>query len=189
MWKAFQVLEHWESLGKSRKKRIRVQQLSIHGPRRWEQVILCSSVGGTSTIFTCTIFLGLASPYRLQRLSSSEHSAGRNSTSWKRIKDGPFWKEKIAIFREYPSLPSKTSLPCIPALNQLCFKVIFPPFSYQSHQGWITFSSQNGQMPIIPAKFFSPALPSGGEGDDRGWDGWMASPTQWTWVWVNSSSW
>ena len=29
----------------------------------------------------------------------------------------------------------------------------------------------------------------GGEGDDRGWDGWMASPTQCTWVWVNSRSW
>ena len=28
-----------------------------------------------------------------------------------------------------------------------------------------------------------------GEGDDRGWYGWMASPTQWTWVWVNSGSW
>ena len=29
-----------------------------------------------------------------------------------------------------------------------------------------------------------------GEGDgDRGWDGWIASPTQWTWVWVNSGSW
>ena len=28
-----------------------------------------------------------------------------------------------------------------------------------------------------------------GEGDDRGWDGWMASPTQWTWVWVDSRSW
>ena len=28
-----------------------------------------------------------------------------------------------------------------------------------------------------------------GEGNDRGWDGWMASPTQWTWVWVNSGSW
>ena len=25
--------------------------------------------------------------------------------------------------------------------------------------------------------------------DDRGWDGWMASPTQWTWVWVDSGSW
>ena len=32
-------------------------------------------------------------------------------------------------------------------------------------------------------------LKVGGEGDDRGWDGWMASLTQWTWVWVNSRSW
>ena len=32
-------------------------------------------------------------------------------------------------------------------------------------------------------------LGAGGEGDDRGWDVWMASLTQWTWVWVNSRSW
>ena len=32
-------------------------------------------------------------------------------------------------------------------------------------------------------------LKTGGEGDDRGWDGWMASPSWWTWVWVNSRSW
>ena len=32
-------------------------------------------------------------------------------------------------------------------------------------------------------------LKSGGEGDDRGWDGWMELPTQWTWVWVSSGSW
>ena len=31
-------------------------------------------------------------------------------------------------------------------------------------------------------------LGAGGEGDDRGWDGCMASPTRWTWVWVNSRS-
>ena len=29
----------------------------------------------------------------------------------------------------------------------------------------------------------------GGKGDDRGWDGWMASLTRWTWVWMNSGSW
>ena len=29
-------------------------------------------------------------------------------------------------------------------------------------------------------------LGAGGEGDDRGWDGWMTSPTLWTWVWVIS---
>ena len=28
-----------------------------------------------------------------------------------------------------------------------------------------------------------------GEGDNRGWDGWMASPTPWTWVWVDSRNW
>ena len=32
-------------------------------------------------------------------------------------------------------------------------------------------------------------LGAGGEGDDRGWDGWTASPTGCTWVWVNSGSW
>ena len=32
-------------------------------------------------------------------------------------------------------------------------------------------------------------LGAGGKGDDRGWDGWMASPTRGMWVWVNSGSW
>ena len=32
-------------------------------------------------------------------------------------------------------------------------------------------------------------LGAGGEGDNRGWDSWMASPTRWTRVWVNSGSW
>ena len=32
-------------------------------------------------------------------------------------------------------------------------------------------------------------LGAGEEGNDRGWDGWMASLTRWTWIWVNSGSW
>ena len=32
-------------------------------------------------------------------------------------------------------------------------------------------------------------LKTGGEGDNRGWDGWIASLTQWTWVWASSGSW
>ena len=32
-------------------------------------------------------------------------------------------------------------------------------------------------------------LKAGGEGDDRGWDGWMASLARWTWVWASSRSW
>ena len=32
-------------------------------------------------------------------------------------------------------------------------------------------------------------LKAGGEGDDRRWDGWMASPSQWIWIWASSGSW
>ena len=32
-------------------------------------------------------------------------------------------------------------------------------------------------------------LKAGVEGYDRGWDGWMASPTPWTWVWESSETW
>ena len=32
-------------------------------------------------------------------------------------------------------------------------------------------------------------LKARGEGDNRGWDGWMVSPTWWTWVWASSRSW
>ena len=36
--------------------------------------------------------------------------------------------------------------------------------------------------------WFWERLKVGGEWDNREWDGWMASPTQWTWVWANSRS-
>ena len=32
-------------------------------------------------------------------------------------------------------------------------------------------------------------IEGGGKGDNRGWDDWTASPTQWTWVWTNPGSW
>ena len=37
--------------------------------------------------------------------------------------------------------------------------------------------------------WFWEGLGVGGEGDDRGWNGWMVPPTRWTWVWVNFRSW
>ena len=37
--------------------------------------------------------------------------------------------------------------------------------------------------------WFWERLKAGEEGANRGWDGWMASPIQWTWIWVNSGSW
>ena len=42
---------------------------------------------------------------------------------------------------------------------------------------------------LIGRLWYWEGLGTGGEGDNRGWDGWMASLTRWTWVWVNSGSW
>ena len=45
------------------------------------------------------------------------------------------------------------------------------------------------ELTHLKRPWFWGRLKAGGEGDDRGIDGWMASLTQWTWVWVNSGSW
>ena len=42
---------------------------------------------------------------------------------------------------------------------------------------------------ILTLLFMQEGPGAGGEGNDRGWDGWMASPTRWAWVWVSSGSW
>ena len=51
-----------------------------------------------------------------------------------------------------------------------------------------------GDSPCVPFSTFwfvnhGNALKAGGEGDSRGWDGWMVSLTQWTWVWASSGRW
>ena len=75
--------------------------------------------------------------------------------------------------------------------NQSILKEISPEYSlerlmlklklqYFGHLMWRTDSLERTLM--------LGRLKAGGEGDDRAWDGWMASLTQWTWVWVDSGS-
>ena len=45
------------------------------------------------------------------------------------------------------------------------------------------------ELTHLERPWFWERLKARGEGDDGGWDGWMVSPTRWTWVWVNSRSW
>ena len=76
--------------------------------------------------------------------------------------------------------------------NQLILKVISPEYSlegliltlklqYFGHLMWRTDSLEKTLM--------LGKIEGGREGDDRGWDSWMASPTRWTWVWASSRSW
>ena len=70
------------------------------------------------------------------------------------------------------------------------------PVHPKEDQSWVSIgrTDAGAEAPILsPTQWKRPwcweRLRAGGEGDDRGWGGWMASPTQWTWVWVNSRSW
>ena len=76
------------------------------------------------------------------------------------------------------------------------------PVNHKGNQSWMFIARTDAETeaPIIwPPDVTKPVhwkrswcwqrLRAGGEGDDRGWDGWMASPTRWTWVCVNSKSW
>ena len=69
----------------------------------------------------------------------------------------------------------------------------------KGNQSWIFIGRTDAETPIFCEVFTWceelthwkrpwcwERLKKGGEGDDRGWDGWMASPTRWTWVWANS---
>ena len=71
-----------------------------------------------------------------------------------------------------------------------CSSPLSMEFSRQDYWRGLPFPSQ-GDVPnpgIELDSHFWERWRAGGEGDDRGWDGWMASPTQWTWVWVGSGS-
>ena len=76
------------------------------------------------------------------------------------------------------------------------------PVQPKGNQSWVFLgrTDAEAETPILLATWFEELthlkrpwcwerLKVGGEMDDRGWDGWMASPTQWTWASVNSRSW
>ena len=77
------------------------------------------------------------------------------------------------------------------------------PVNPKGNQSWIFFgkTDDKAETPMLwppdvksqlihcKRPFCWERLKAEGEGDGRGWDGWMASPTWWTWVWASSGSW
>ena len=66
------------------------------------------------------------------------------------------------------------------------------PINAKGNQPWIFIGKTDAEAPE-PTHWKRPwcwkRLRTGGEGADRGWDGWIASPTQWTRVWASSRRW
>ena len=77
--------------------------------------------------------------------------------------------------------------------NQSILKVISPEYSLEglTHWSWTSnpLATWCKELTHLKRPWCWEKLKAGGEGDDRGWDSWMASPTQWTWIWVSSGSW
>ena len=66
------------------------------------------------------------------------------------------------------------------------------PVHSEGDQSWDFFGRNDAKAEtpgLWPPHTKSWLIGVGEDGDDRGWDGWMASPTQWTWVWVNCRRW
>ena len=74
--------------------------------------------------------------------------------------------------------------------NQSILKEINPEYSLEGLMLTLQyFGHLMGRTDSFEKPWCWERLKAGGEGDDRGWDGWMVSPTQWTWVWVSFRSW
>ena len=75
--------------------------------------------------------------------------------------------------------------------NQSILKEIILGVNWKDWWSWNsnTLASWCEELTHLKRPWCWERLKAGREGDDRGWDGWMASVTQWTWVWVSSGSW
>ena len=73
--------------------------------------------------------------------------------------------------------------------NQSILKEISPEYSLERLMLKLKLSTWCEELTHLKTPWCWERLKTGGDGDDRGWDGWMASPTQWTWVWGSSRCW
>ena len=76
--------------------------------------------------------------------------------------------------------------------NQSTLKKISPEYSLEGLMlSWNpnTLATWCKELTHWKRPWYWESLKVGGEGDDRGWDGWMASLTQWIWVWDSGSLW
>ena len=75
--------------------------------------------------------------------------------------------------------------------NQSILKEISPEYSWEGCWSWNsnTLATWCEKLTHWKRRLCWERLKAGREGEDRGWDGWMASPTWWIWVCASSRSW
>ena len=104
--------------------------------------------------------------------------------SWA-TKNGCFWTVVLEKTLESP-LDSKEIQPVHPKGDQYWVFIGRTDVEAETPNTLATWCKE---LTHLKRPWFWERLRAGGEGDNRGWDDWMASLIQWTWVWVNYRSW
>ena len=92
----------------------------------------------------------------------------------------------VVLEKTWESLGLQGDQPVNPKGNQ---PWIFIERTDAEAEATILWSPDNEELTHWKRPWSWETLQTRGEGDDRGWDGWMASPTLWTWVWASSRRW
>ena len=107
--------------------------------------------------------------------------------SWA-LKNWCFWTVVLEKTLESP-LDCKEIQPVYPKGNQAWVFIGRTDSEAETPILWQSFTTWWEELTHWKRPWCWEGLGAGGEGDNRGWDGWMASLTWWAWVWVNSGSW
>ena len=97
-----------------------------------------------------------------------------------------FWTVVLEKTLESP-LDSKETQPVNPKGNQSVLNILWKDWCWSWNSN--TLATWCEELTQRKRPWCWERLKAGKEGDDRGWDGRMASLTQWTWVWASSGSW
>ena len=143
--------------------------------RRRGSAVSCQRVGGTGQPFEGGHYY---LHYLHHSLASGQTTGKEHSPSTENwIKD--LWSMALPI-RPRPSFPLSQFLPS---------ESFHEPLQFSGSVVSDSLRPRGLQHARPPSPTLKVVLKVGGEGDDRGWDGWMSSQTQWTRDWVNSGSW
>ena len=89
---------------------------------------------------------------------------------------------ELWYWRRLLRVPWTTGDPTSPSLRKSVLNMLWKDGCWSWNSS--TLSKWCEELTHLKRPWFWERLKAGGEGDNRGWDGWTASPTQWAWVWV-----
>ena len=126
-------------------------------------------------------------PTKVRLVKAMVFPVGNGSESWT-IKKSEHWRTdafELWGWRRLLRVLWTAGYPISPSLRKSVLNIHWKDWCWNSN----SLASWCKELTDVKRPWCWERLKAGGEGEDRGWDSWMASPTHWIWVWVNSGTW